>query len=55
MEFFTGKSGVKLLHIKRDGPVHSIRELEVSSQLTLASKKDYTEGKTINLKIKSSV
>ncbi|XP_046643712.1 uricase-like [Daphnia pulicaria] len=39
-----GKSGVKLLHIKRDGPVHSIRELEVSSQLTLASKKDYTEG-----------
>ncbi|EFX89027.1 hypothetical protein DAPPUDRAFT_233847 [Daphnia pulex] len=39
-----GKSGVKLLHIKRDGPVHSIRELEVSSQLTLSSKKDYTEG-----------
>ncbi|KZS21625.1 uricase [Daphnia magna] len=39
-----GKSGVKLLHIKREGPVHSIRELEVNTQLTLSSKKDYTTG-----------
>lgn len=39
-----GKAGVKLLHIKRDGPVHSIQELEVSSQLTLASKKDFLNG-----------
>lgn len=44
-----GKSGVKLLHIKRDGPVHSIRELEVNTQLTLSSKKDYTTGKQLNL------
>lgn len=42
-----GKSGVKLLHIKRDGPVHSIRELDVSTQLTLSSKKDYTAGKNL--------
>lgn len=33
-----------MLHIKRDGPVHSIQELEVSTQLTLATKKDYLEG-----------
>lgn len=39
-----GKSGVKLLHIKRDGPVHSIQELEVNTQLTLATKKDYLVG-----------
>lgn len=44
-----GKSGVKLLHIKREGPVHSIRELEVNTQLTLSSKKDYTTGKQLNL------
>ena len=33
-----------MLHIKRDGPLHSIHELEISTHLTLASKKDYTEG-----------
>lgn len=33
-----------MLHIKRDGPVHSIQELEVNTQLTLATKKDYLSG-----------
>ena len=39
-----GKTNVKLLQIKRDGPVHSIQELEVNTHLTLATKKDYTQG-----------
>lgn len=39
-----GKSLVKLLHVKRDGIYHSIREFEVSTQLSLQSKKDYTKG-----------
>lgn len=39
-----GKTGVKLLHIKRDGDVHSIQELEVCTHLTLATKKDYLVG-----------
>lgn len=40
-----GKDSVKVLHIKRDGPVHSIKELEVSTHLKLYSKKDYFHGK----------
>lgn len=39
-----GKDAVKVLHIKRDGAVHSIRELEVSTYLKLYSKKDYIKG-----------
>jgi len=39
-----GKNNVKLLHIRREGPLHSIQELEVDTQLTLSSKKDYTNG-----------
>ena len=39
-----GKSWVKLLHLKRDGLVHHIRELEVDTYLTLDSDKDYKEG-----------
>lgn len=39
-----GKNNVKLLHIKRNGLVHSIQELEVNTELTLATHKDYTEG-----------
>lgn len=35
---------MKLLHIKRDGPVHSIQEFEVNTHLTLATHIDYTEG-----------
>lgn len=34
-----GKNNVKLLHIKRDGLVHSIQELEVNTELTLATHK----------------
>jgi len=39
-----GKAFVKLLHVKRDGNVHSIREYEVSTLITLSSEKDYTQG-----------
>ena len=37
-----GKYWVKLLHVTRNGPDHTIREWEVCSELTLDSKKDYT-------------
>ena len=36
-----GKSFVKLLHVKREGLVHTIREYEVDTKLTLATEKDY--------------
>lgn len=36
-----GKSNVKLLYVRREGPVHSIKEYEVNTQLTLDSDKDY--------------
>jgi len=39
-----GKNYVKLLHIRREGPVHHIKELEVNTQLTLDNKKDYLFG-----------
>lgn len=39
-----GKAWVKMLHIKRDGFVHTIREYEVHTKLTLSTDKDYTEA-----------
>ncbi|XP_059618145.1 uricase [Phlebotomus argentipes] len=39
-----GKDNVKLLHVVRNGPVHSIKELEVCSHLKLYDKKDYLYG-----------
>ncbi|KAG2461313.1 URIC Uricase, partial [Polypterus senegalus] len=39
-----GKNIVKLLHIKRQGKFQDIKELEVSVQLTLRTKKDYLDG-----------
>lgn len=39
-----GKNNVKLLHVRRDGPQHSIHEFEVGSQLTLSTDKDYILG-----------
>lgn len=39
-----GKSFVKLLHVKRDGKVHHIKEYEVGTLLTLDNDKDYTQG-----------
>lgn len=39
-----GKSSVKLLYVRREGHVHSIKEYEVDTQLTLASDKDYLGG-----------
>jgi urate oxidase len=40
----TFQGGVKILHVCQSGTVHSIRELEVETLLTLASSKDYREG-----------
>ncbi len=37
-----GKSYVRLLHLRREGPVHTIREFEVDTSLTLNNVKDYT-------------
>jgi len=39
-----GKNSVKLLHVRRDGPFHTIREYEVSTHLKLLSKKDFMTG-----------
>lgn len=39
-----GKDAVKVLHVQRNGPVHSIKEFEVGSHLKLYSKKDYING-----------
>ncbi|CAL8121738.1 unnamed protein product [Orchesella dallaii] len=39
-----GKNHIRLLYIKRDGPTHYIKELEVNTRLTLDSKKDYLVG-----------
>lgn len=39
-----GKNSVKLLHVRRDGSLHTIRECEVSTHLKLLSKKDFMAG-----------
>jgi len=39
-----GKGGVKILHVSKRGAVHSIRELEVETLLTLNNHKDYESG-----------
>ncbi|CAD6999764.1 unnamed protein product [Ceratitis capitata] len=39
-----GKDSVKVLHVKRNGPVHSIKEFEVGTHLKLYSQKDYYQG-----------
>ncbi|KAM4640834.1 uricase-like isoform 2-T2 [Discoglossus pictus] len=39
-----GKNAVKVLHIKRNGKQHFIKEIEASVELTLKSKKDYLQG-----------
>lgn len=39
-----GKGGVKILHVSKKGSVHSIRELEVETLLTLNNNKDYETG-----------
>lgn len=42
-----GKDHVKILHVRRDGPVHHIKEFEVNTHLKLYSKKDYLQGNYI--------
>eukprot|EP00092_Neocalanus_flemingeri_P045093 GFUD01050234.1.p1 GENE.GFUD01050234.1~~GFUD01050234.1.p1 ORF type:complete len:307 (-),score=97.24 GFUD01050234.1:119-1039(-) len=39
-----GKAGVKILHVSQQGSVHTIRELEVETSLTLNNHKDYERG-----------
>lgn len=39
-----GKDSVKILHVKRNDLVHSVKEFEVSTRLQLYSKKDYIYG-----------
>lgn len=39
-----GKDHVKILHIRREGNVHHIKEFEVNTHLKLYSKKDYLNG-----------
>lgn len=39
-----GKNYVKLLQVRKEGKIHYIKELEVSSQLTLNNTKDYLQG-----------
>jgi len=39
-----GKTGVKILHVSRKGGEHTIRELEVTTLLTLDNNKDYETG-----------
>jgi urate oxidase len=39
-----GKNYVKLLHIRREGATHFIKEFSVNTQLTLDSHKDYLYG-----------
>lgn len=39
-----GKDHVKILHVRREGCVHHIKEFEVNTHLKLFSKKDYLEG-----------
>ena len=42
MKFLQG--GVKILHVSKQGAVHTIRELEVETLLTLNNHKDYETG-----------
>lgn len=44
VDYGYGKSSVKLLHIRKDGANHTIRELEVHTTLKLNSIKDYLHG-----------
>ncbi|XP_068238021.1 uricase [Palaemon carinicauda] len=39
-----GKNNVKILHVRREGVVHSIKEYEINTQLTLNNDKDYIFG-----------
>ena len=39
-----GKNYVKLLHVRREGKWHYIKELEVNVELTLYDRRDYISG-----------
>lgn len=39
-----GKNFVKVLQLRREGKIHYVKEIEVSTQLTLNNTKDYIHG-----------
>lgn len=39
-----GKNHVKLMHVHRDGVLHTIREYEVDTHLRLSTQKDFLDG-----------
>ena len=39
-----GKNYVRLLYVKRQGRLHSIKEIEVNTKLTLNDHRDYLQG-----------
>ncbi|XP_055853017.1 uricase [Episyrphus balteatus] len=39
-----GKDAVKLLHVLRNGPAHTIKEFEIGTHLKLNTQKDYLKG-----------
>ncbi|KAH8358755.1 hypothetical protein KR093_002239, partial [Drosophila rubida] len=39
-----GKDGIKLFHVNRDGPYHSIHEFDIKVHIKLSGNKEYTEG-----------
>lgn len=39
-----GKSGVRLLKIKRNGKYHDVKQIEVATELKLATHQDYMTG-----------
>ncbi|XP_077986644.1 uricase-like [Glandiceps talaboti] len=39
-----GKNNVRVLRIRREGTIHHIKEVEVNTELTLATRKDYIRG-----------
>jgi len=45
-----GKSMVKILHVKRDGRRHTIREYEVDTRLTLSTERDYTHVRFVDIR-----
>ncbi|XP_025831149.1 uricase [Agrilus planipennis] len=44
-----GKNSVKLLHVSRDGPKHTIKEYEVDTHLRLSTTDDYVDGNNRNI------
>ncbi|KAH8311251.1 hypothetical protein KR044_005215 [Drosophila immigrans] len=44
-----GKDGVKLFHVTRDGPYHSVHEFDIKVHIKLSGDKEYTEGENSDI------